>query len=434
MPGHPGKEASRRCAARGRSDGTGCRAWKRLEGEGQDDAAGMAGAGSGRGAAMSGEERFDRILDALHAAVFDDALWPAASGLIDEALGSRGSMLAFGAGMNPEEVEIFFARFCYRGERRPDLERLYFGTYHALDEALPRARRVPVGQPTHIASFYTDDEKKTSLAYSEGLPLLQTQNGLGVRLDGPDGVRIGWTVADPVDGEGWSAHRVEAMRGLMPHLRQFFRVRQALVDARALGAAALELLGNDRLGVVQLDRRGRIIAANDRALAVLNARDGVRDEDGMLRAVRAAEDTRLQKLLARALPSPGGAGGSMLVTRREALPRFVLHVSPVAEGGPAPRGSRLGALVLVDDPSARTAVDPERLRAALDLTPAESRIAALLAEGRTIDAVAAATGTRRSTVTWHMRHIYEKLGLGRQTELMQLVASLADVRGAGPIR
>ena len=66
-------------------------------------------------------------------------------------------------------------------------------------------------------------------------------------------------------------------------------------------------------------------------------------------------------------------------------------------------------------------------RVPLGLTPAESRIAVLLAQGRSIDEVAAATGRRRTTVKWHIRHIYAKHGLSRQAELMRLVDSLADV-------
>lgn len=380
---------------------------------------------------MNAEGLFERILESLHAAAFNDVLWPAASGLIDEALGSVGNMLVFGEGMSQEEIRIFFARFCYRGERRADLERLYYGVYHAKDEALPRARRLPIGQPVHHPSLYSEEEKKTSLAYNEGLPLLRTREGLGVRLDGPGGARIGWVLGDPADGEGWSSSGIEAMKRLMPHVRHFVSVRQALAEARALGVSAVELLGNDRLGVLRLDRRGRIVAANDRALAMLNARDGIGDEDGFLRGALPAEDARLQRLLAGALSSSLRAGGSMLATRSRGLPGIALHVRPMVEDEPDLFGSRLGALVLVDDRSARAAVDPERLRAALGLTPAESRVATLLAEGRSIDAIAAATGRRRTTVTWHMRNIYAKHGLSRQTELMQLIASLADVRGVG---
>ena len=48
--------------------------------------------------------------------------------------------------------------------------------------------------------------------------------------------------------------------------------------------------------------------------------------------------------------------------------------------------------------------DPARVAEALGLTRAESVVAVLLAQGKTIDDVAAETGTSRSTVKWHIRH------------------------------
>ena len=343
---------------------------------------------------MSAQDLFERILHSLHAAAFDDAEWLASSALIDEHCGAKGNFLVFGDGAARDGVDIFFARFCFRGQRHMVLERLYFESYHAIDESLPRIRRLPDGEVVHVSSLFTEEEMMTSVVYNEALLLAGTRDSLTVRLDGPEGSRIVWVVADPVEGDGWSFSRVEAVERLLPHLRQFVRVRQALVDARALGASAVELLDNDRVGVIRLDRRARVVAANDRACALLRKRDGLWDEDGYLRASRPPEDVKLQRLLAQALPFLGGAGagGSMPVSRATSQPRLAVHVSPVSEGGAYPRGSRIGALVLVADPADRADIDPGRVGDILGLTPAESRIAILLAQGKSIDAVAVETG------------------------------------------
>ena len=66
---------------------------------------------------MSRQGLFERILAPLHEAMFDDALWPPTSGLIDEACGSKGNTLVFADGVSEDGVEIFFARFCIREER-----------------------------------------------------------------------------------------------------------------------------------------------------------------------------------------------------------------------------------------------------------------------------------------------------------------------------
>ena len=78
----------------------------------------------------------------------------------------------------------------------------------------------------------------------------ESQNGLHVRLDGPQGSNIVWSLADSTEPEGWSSAQIETISSLLPHIRQFVRMRQALADAAALGTSLADLLDNTRLGVI----------------------------------------------------------------------------------------------------------------------------------------------------------------------------------------
>ncbi len=379
---------------------------------------------------MSGKDAFDRVLQALHAAAFDDALWPAASGLIDELVGIHGSLLAHADGTTPDT--LLFAQICARGERDRELERVYYRDYHHRDERLPRIRLLPDGQPARTRALSTDEERRTSAIHNELLPRVHAQDGLNVRLDGPGGSVIVWSAADPVDRDGWTSGRVRTVRRLLPHLRHFVTVRHALLRARALDASLEGLFDSVRAGVMQLDRRARLVRANSRAEALLDRRDGLRHEDGLVRAALPREDAALQRLLARALPSGGGPGegGTVGLGRPGTPSRLVLHVSPVHDPGIESGRGRVGALLLAVDPADRTAVDPGRAGEALGLTPAESRVAVALAQGRTMDDIAAEAGRSRATVKWHVRNVYAKLGVSSRFELARLVTSLAGLPGA----
>ena len=381
---------------------------------------------------MSRQDLFERLLGALHGAALDDAQWASASALLDEICEAKGNLLVFGDGAARADIDIFFAQLCYRGERCPELEREYFEVYHPLDERIPRVRRLPDGRIVHADELLTEKEMKTSSVYNEIMPRADARNCLVARLDGPDGSRIVWTVLDPVDAAGWTPARVETVGRVLPHLRQYVRVRQTLAEARALGASLGGVLETMGTGVVQLDRRGRVAAANERALAVLRERDGLRDEGGWLRAALPEEDKTLQRLVGGAVPFPDGpgAGGSMTVSRERAPSRLQVHVSPVGAGEAAGGGSgHTGALVLVIDLASRLRLDAEALGALLGLTPAESYVAASLVEGRSARDIAAETGRSVTTVKWHIRHIFAKHGLSGQADLVRLALSLADGPG-----
>ena len=371
---------------------------------------------------MSPLDAFDRILRSLHQAMLDDAHWPATSALIDEGCGMRGNGLVVGDGSDASAV--YFSMYLSHGERLQDLEREYFEAYHDRDEALPRLRTVPDGQLVYVPDLYAEEERKTSPAYNEMLPRLGSQKGLDVRFDGPDGLRIVWATCEPVRPGGWQSDQLELIAYLLPHIRQFVLVRQALAGVDALGAGLAGLLDSHRIGAIHLDRRGRIVETNARALAILRRGEGLCDRDGTLHAWLPADHGRLQRLMGQALPAFGGeapTGGSMTVRRPAGQARLGLHVSPVGDAQADFGGPRVAALVLVVDPASRPRIDPCRVAATLGLTPSEARVSALLAEGQSVREIAAASGYRESYVRWLLKQVYKKQGVSGQVALVRLV-------------
>ena len=375
---------------------------------------------------MNQQDSFDLILASLYRATIDESLWPATAGLIDEACGVRGSMLLYGQGRLKSDALLFTRKFCMGGVRRTDLEDNYFGTYYLLDERVPRIRDLPDSELVHVEDLYTAQEKKTSLAYNECLPLTHTRDSLHARLDGPGALQIVWHIADPIESGGWRNAQVDLIRRLLPHVRNSVCLQQVLVDAEAVGLSLTKLLDNTRCGVVQLDRNGRIGEMNDSAAAILRAADGLHNRSGFLKARTLPDNVRLQTMLADALPKSGNGltGGSETIGRKSFSPRLVLHVIPVAAREEDGCAASVAAVVLIVDPGTRENVSPGLLEDALGLTAAEGRVAASLASGLCVRDIALSTGRRESTVRWHMQHIFEKQGITRQAELVQRVQAL----------
>ena len=376
---------------------------------------------------MNPDDAFERILASLHEAVLDDARWPAASAVIDEACGAAGNALTVGEGTGGGD-RIHFARLLYRGECRQELAREYFEAYYPHDAGMRRLMDRPEGRLVHLPDLWTEEERRTSPVYNEGWRRLGAQNGLNAHFRDPDGLRLVWSLADPVGGDGWEPARMGLIERLLPHVRQFVRMRQALAAAGALGAGLAGLLDSERIGAVQLDRGGCVVEANAPALEILRRGDGLVDRHDVLDARLPADSRRLRELLARALPDWRGVppgGGSMTVARASGRSRLALHVMPVGDAEADFGGRRVAALVLVVDPARRARIDPARVAAALGLTPSESRMAARLAEGLRVQEIAADQGWSEEYVRWLVKRVYRKLGIsGQQVELVRRVLAV----------
>ena len=375
---------------------------------------------------MSVRDNFDRIMTSLHEAMLDDAHWPASSLLIDETLGTLGNAMLIGAGLE-DDVRILFAAAYYRGERREDLEREYIQNYHPWDERVPRIRKLPDSKLVHVTELYTEQELRTSRTYNEFSNRSSNQNSLNVRLDGPDGSHITWVINDPVKSGDWSSAQTGLIKRLLPHIRHFVAVRQALANAEAQGDPPISLLDNTCLGVIMLHRSGRILEANEPARSILNRGDVLFARGGLLRARQPADNARLERLLAQVLPRYGEIpeSGSLIVRRPPGSPSLVVYTSPLSSHLIDFGLKSLAALVLVVDPASRPRIDPTLVAEALDLTPSQSEVAVMLAAGHGIQDIALATGRQPSTVRTLVKQIHRRQGVTSRAEVVRLVLSLS---------
>ena len=377
---------------------------------------------------MNNHDTLTRIMASLYDAMLDDTHWPATSALIDEACGLTCNGLMVGEGP-PDDARVGFVGLYYRGQRQEDLEREYVEVYHPIDEGVPRIRQLPDSRLVHVPDLYTAEELKISPTYNEIFRRGHFQAGLLVRLDGPDGSHITWSLGDPVASDGWGSSQITIIEGLLPHIRQFIRVRQALVGTAARATTVTALLDNPRIGVLHLDRRGTIMAVNDRARRILQRGDGLMDRDGILRARASADQARLERVVGDALPAAGAVAlsGSMMLRRSSVVPPFVVHVKPVGIPQPDYGARHVAALVLIVEPGRHPRINPDLVATTLELTPAETQVAVWLAEGKSVRDMADATGHTTAAIYWHLQQIYQKHSISRQADLVRLVLSLAEL-------
>jgi len=222
-----------------------------------------------------------------------------------------------------------------------------------------------------------------------------------------------------------TAARVEAA---LADASRTFAVGSGIRNLLAAGFEALDLLG---IGFVVCGADGQLLVINQTAERIVKANDGLEvDSDGRLRTTVEC-DPPFGELLQR-VAEARGEGEVALAVRRSSAKRPLTLLLRSSKGHPQGAGSvSPAALVLILDSALPANTVEAELRQLYRLTHTETRLAKLLMEGLTLDDCCAALGIRRTTGRMHLRNLFAKIGVRRQSELVSL---LMKSIGLGPRR
>ena len=205
---------------------------------------------------------------------------------------------------------------------------------------------------------------------------------------------------------------------LRPHL-----ARASLLSARlemervTTTTQTLEALG---LPAAVLGSGGRLIGANPSLVAMMP--NTLSDQPTRLAAVDPAADKLLREAVER--PAEERSVRSSPIAAREERPPVILHLVPIR--GAAQDVFARARFVLVATPVvARDVPGAEVVQGLFDLTPAEARLAALIAAGDAPIPAAAKLGITPNTARTVLKRVFQKTGVSRQAELVGLLAGTA---------
>jgi DNA-binding CsgD family transcriptional regulator len=188
------------------------------------------------------------------------------------------------------------------------------------------------------------------------------------------------------------------------------------------GVDALDAL---TIGLMVCNGFGQMLSANRTAEAILEARDGLNlNSDGVLGTTR-ANGRPLVELVRQAIKVASGKGrprGAALAVRRPSGKRaLTLLVRPVRNGRTMGDSTQPAALVLILDSALSVKTTAIELGELYGLTFAEARLANLLMDGKTLNNSACELGICRSTARAHLKHLFKKIRVRRQNELVSLL-------------
>lgn len=219
----------------------------------------------------------------------------------------------------------------------------------------------------------------------------------------------------------------------MPLLQRAVQLHRRNIALETEARTAASALDHLYIGLIRLDRDAKVLAMNRGAERIVSQRDGLTITRAGLEAARTEETRQLRRLIADAsLRSEGigfGSGGAIPISRPSLKRPLSVLVSPAPTASLQLPGVRGGAILFVTDPEAAIESDEEILKRLFGLTATEARIAGLLVQGRDLNEVCGELSIRRTTARTHLRHLFEKLGVRRQGELISLL-----LRTVGAVR
>ena len=292
--------------------------------------------------------------------------------------------------------------------------------YYALDPFvdLPQDRVVTVQELIGEANW------RESEFYTQFLKPLDILHALGADIRTDDGIECRLRVARPHREPPFSENDKALCTVVLPHLKRAVRLHSQLevVDSeRRLYAGTVDRM---LVGTVMLDETGSVLKSNPVADEMIREGDGLRLVNGALRANVAAENRELQRLVRQALN-----GGTLAVvnaisiSRKATRGKLGVMIRSLPNAGSSKTKRRPSVALFIRDAERKSEASREMVRRLFDLTPAESSLALALANGLTLDEAADGLNIRKNTARAHLRSIFSKIGVTRQTTLVRVLLS-----------
>lgn len=241
-----------------------------------------------------------------------------------------------------------------------------------------------------------------------------------------DRLRFHLIVGRPRSHEEFNGGDQRLLTAFLPYVSEILRLRADLVEARSLAQHTVDLLGGRHGPVMIASADGALLFANQAARRGFAAGQGLRVDQASRSLIcdSAADTGRFRRALraaasgsgAQAVTLPFGVSATAQVTVRRCAETEDRASDP---GAPHPH-----LIVRVDDPSDLD--DHERAAGiARDhgLTHREEELLALIVGGETLQTAASRLGMTYNTARTHLRQIFGKLDLHRQSDLLRFCAT-----------
>ena len=304
-----------------------------------------------------------------------------------------------------------------------DSVRSYQQHYHNVDVWAEVALPKPSGYVCTSQSLCPLPTMKTKEFYNDFMVSAGIEHGMFALVENNQSCLASVCLYRNRSGTEFSNSEAQVLKFLAPHLQRAFKLHLHFSELKAHSAGVEEALNTLSIGVILIGPGGTLILMNRTAAALVGEKDGLLATSHGLRAERPEESSRLAKAISNAELTSNANGisvpGTVMISRRARPPLQVLvSAAPLCIFQSL---SRIVAIVFVQDSSRSKHHSESAIRDRYGLTPAESRVAVLLADGHSPREISAMLVVTDHTIRSQIKSIFAKTGVRRQAELVALI-------------
>ena len=274
-----------------------------------------------------------------------------------------------------------------------------------------------------ISDVLSEEEWRASTYYRTYCAPQRVFHVLAVDISTRNGV-YGIRATRPETAPPFSNSDLAFCRRLIPHIKRALNLHLSINKDRKVSTVYSHAMSQLMIGVVVLDQNGQVMDCNPAANAVLNMKDGLRLSGTQLEASYASDNRKLQGLVRGALLHPHGAkvalNEAMSVTRPSGRLSWGLIVQSISADQWTEGKQRPSVAIFVRDSEGQVHPPVRLAQQLFQLTPAETALAIELTNGLSLEEAAEVLNIRRNTARAHLRSIFSKTGVRRQTELVRI--------------
>ena len=361
----------------------------------------------------------DPLLSAIYEGPLESPPWQTALKLMRDLLGAAHVTLILRP-PSPEGTGVMINT----GETSVEATKSYETHFFALDPFV----RLQEGEVV-TAEELIGRQWLESAVYRDYLKPLDIRHLLGADMYTRDGIECRFRVTRGHEAQPFSAADKTLCRTVLPHLKRSIQLHARLDSLECERQLFAGTINRMLLGIISFTQSGTILEMNQEAKRILAEKDGIRLSGNMLTADSVQEGRELQRMLKQAFSEPSpetdegpGVVQALSITRPSGRSKLGVLIRAIPMGQFSESRQRPGTVVFLRDPESSGAQPSHELvRRLFGLTRMEAQLALLLTEGLTLDEAAEQMNVRRNTARTHLRSIFSKTGVTRQTMLVRLL-------------